>query len=109
MQPSLLPDLAHLPVTLSVFGVALLAIGLGALAGARRAETALVSGWGIAAFVTVLAGTFLRLPLPPVMYCSVWRAWAGLAGRSSRAPAASRSWSGGWLAGWRCWRFRCCC
>ncbi len=77
MQPSLLPDLAHLPVTLSVFGVALLAIGLGALAGARRAETALVSGWGIAAFVTVLAGTFLRLPLPPVM---VLLCLAGLGG-----------------------------
>ena len=67
MQPSLLPDLAHLPVTLSVFGVGLLAIGLGALAGARRAETALVAGWGIAAFVTVFAGTSLRLPLQPVM------------------------------------------
>ncbi len=77
MQPSLLPDLAHLPVTLSVFGVALLAIGLGVLAGARRVETALVSGWGIAACVTVLAGTLVPLPLEPVM---LLLGGAGLAG-----------------------------
>lgn len=77
MQPSLLPDLAHLPGTLSVFGIALLAIGLGALAGARRVESALVCGWGIAAFVTVLAGALLRVPLEPAM---LLLGGAGLAG-----------------------------
>jgi len=67
VPPSLLPDLGHLPEMFSTFVVALLAIGLGGLAGARRAETALVAGWGVAAFVTILAGTLTRVPLEAVM------------------------------------------
>ena len=91
MQPSLLPDLAHLPVTLAVFGIALLAIGLGALAGARRVETALVCGWGVAAFVTVLAGTLLRIPLQPVM---LLLGVAGLAGLGWAAVSRARGMRG---------------
>ncbi len=67
MTPSLLPDLGHLPTMISTFIAALLSIGLGGLAGARRAETALVAGWGIAAFATVAVGTLTPLSLEPVM------------------------------------------
>ena len=67
MTPVLWPDLAHLPDLLSVLVAALLAVGLGALAGARRAETALIAGWGVAALATVVVGTLTALPLAPVM------------------------------------------
>ncbi len=65
--PSLWPDLGHLPAMLCVLVVAALAIGLGTLAGARRAETALIAGWGIAGLATVLVGTLSSARLERVM------------------------------------------
>jgi len=67
MTPSLWPDLAHLPALLCVLVVAALAIGLGSLAGARRAEAALIAGWGIAGGATIAIGTLSTARLGPVM------------------------------------------
>jgi len=67
MSPSLLPDLAHLPVLVVLVAVALVCIGIGAWVGARSAETALIAGWGVAGAATVVVGTLTAVPLPWVM------------------------------------------
>ncbi len=63
MSPSLLPDLAHLPVLAVLIAVALLCIGIGMWFGARSAETALIAGWGVAGAATVVVGTVTAIPM----------------------------------------------
>jgi hypothetical protein len=87
MYPSLLPDLAHLPVLITVVAVAVLCIGLGVWTGARRAETSLIAGWGVACFATVVIGTLSDIGLSRVM---VVLALAGLAGLARIGIALSR-------------------
>ena len=77
MNPSLWPDLAHLPVWAVVACIAVLCIGIGSCVGARRAETALVAGWGVAGAATVVVGTLIMSGLGWVMLAL---AAAGLAG-----------------------------
>jgi hypothetical protein len=67
VNPSLLPDLTHLPVMAGVVAVALVCIGIGSWVGARRTETALVAGWGVANAATVAMGTLTTWRLPGVM------------------------------------------
>ena len=67
MSPSLWPDLAHLPVWAVVVCIALVCIGIGSWVGARRAETALVAGWGVAGAATAIVGTLLMSGLGWVM------------------------------------------
>jgi hypothetical protein len=67
MSPSLLPDLAHLPVLAVLVAVALVSIGIGVWVGARSAETALIAGWGVAGAATVVVGTATAVPLSWVM------------------------------------------
>src|SRR5271157_1181239 len=67
MHPSLIPDVAQLTALISCVLVALLCIGLGVWTGARRAETALIAGWGVAGFATVVAGTLTSIGLSRVM------------------------------------------
>jgi hypothetical protein len=85
--PSLWPDLAHLPALLCVLVVAALAIGLGVLTGARRAETALIAGWGVAGLATVMVGTLSAARLEPVMLAL---GVAGLGGLVGTGIAAAR-------------------
>ncbi|HLY89904.1 MAG TPA: hypothetical protein VKQ27_13060 [Acetobacteraceae bacterium] len=77
MNPSLWPDLTHLPVWAVVVCIAGLCIGIGSWVGARRAETALVAGWGVAGAATAVVGTLLMSGLGWVMLAL---AVAGLAG-----------------------------
>lgn len=77
MNPSLWPDLAHLPVWAVVVCIAVLCIGIGSWVGARRAETALVAGWGVAGATTVVVGTLVMSGLGWVMLAL---AVAGLTG-----------------------------
>jgi hypothetical protein len=77
VNPSLWPDLAHLPVWAVVVSIAGLCIGIGSWVGARRAETALVAGWGVAGAATAVVGTLLMSGLGWVMLAL---AVAGLAG-----------------------------
>jgi hypothetical protein len=67
MNPSLLPDLAHLPVLAVLIAVALICIGIGAWVGARSAETALIAGWGVAGATTIVVATATAIPLSWVM------------------------------------------
>lgn len=87
MMASVWPDLAHLPVLLSVLLVAALTVGLGSLAGARRAETALIAGWGIGGLATVVVGTMSTTRLGPAMLAL---GVLGLAGLVRIALAATR-------------------
>lgn len=87
MTPSLWPDLVHLPAMLLVLGVAALTVGLGVVVGARRAETALIAGWGTASLATVAVGTLTALPLGPVLLVL---GAAGVAGVVWIAVAAAR-------------------
>jgi len=86
-EPGLWPDLAPLPALLCVLVVAALAIGLGFLAGARRAETALIAGWGVAGLATVVVGTLSYARLEPVMLVL---GLAGLGGLVTAGVAAAR-------------------
>jgi hypothetical protein len=79
MEPSLFPDLAHLPAFIATCVVAVCCIGLGVWTGARRVETALIAGWGMACFVTVVAGTLTGIGLSWVMLGLAAAAVAGLA------------------------------
>ena len=63
MNPSLLPDLAHLPVLAVLVAVAVVCIGIGVWVGARSAEIALIAGWGVAGAATVVVGTLTAIPL----------------------------------------------
>lgn len=67
MIPTLLPTLSDLNRAASIGVILLLTIGLGLLIGARRLETGFFTGWGAAAFVTVIIGTETRIPLSDVM------------------------------------------
>lgn len=78
MNPSLWPDLTHLPVWAVVVCIALLCIGIGSWVGARRAETALVAGWGVAGAATVVVGTLLVSGLGWVMLALAVLGVAGL-------------------------------
>jgi hypothetical protein len=79
VNPSLLPDLAHLPVMVGVAAVALICIGIGSWVGARRAETALVAGWGVASAATVAVGTLTNSRLPWVMLVLAVAGFGGIA------------------------------
>ena len=61
----LLPSFADLCQALRFALVAALTCGLGFLAGARRLETALFTGWGVACLVFVVAGCLLGSSLIP--------------------------------------------
>jgi hypothetical protein len=61
------PTLAPLPAFIRLLGVAAMTTGLGTLAGARRIETALVAGWGLAGLATLIAGTLGATDLTPLM------------------------------------------
>lgn len=78
MDPSLLPDLAHLPVLVTVSAVAALCVGLGVWVGARRAETALIAGWGVGCCFTVVIGTLTDIGLSHVMMALALAGFAGL-------------------------------
>ncbi len=79
VNPSLLPDLAHLPVMVGVAAVAVICMGIGSWVGARRAETALVAGWGVASAATVAVGTLTTSRLPWVMLVLAVLGFSGLA------------------------------
>jgi hypothetical protein len=78
MTLSLVPDIADLSVLLCVCGVAVLCAGLGIWTGARRVETALIAGWGVAGLATVAAGTLTGLGLSNVMAALALGGGAGL-------------------------------
>lgn len=63
MSAGLIPDLSQLMVLLLTALVGVLCIGLGSWTGARRAEVALIAGWGVAAFVSLVFGTLTSVPL----------------------------------------------
>ena len=67
MNPSLVPDPAHVAVLIGTAVVAVLCIGIGVWVGAKRAETALIAGWGSAGLATVAAGTLTSIGLSSVM------------------------------------------
>src|ERR1700722_8175552 len=67
MLAALLPDATQLSLVAATAVVAALCAGLGHWAGARRVETALLAGWGLAGLVTVVIGTLTSLPLTPVL------------------------------------------
>jgi hypothetical protein len=67
MNPSLVPDIAQVAVLIGTAVVAMLCIGIGVWVGARRAETALIAGWGAAGLATVMAGTLTNIGLSLVM------------------------------------------
>jgi hypothetical protein len=91
VNPSLWPDLAHLPVWAVVICTAALCIGIGSWVGARRAETALVAGWGVAGAATAVVGTLLMSGLDWVMLALAAAGLAGLvrilAGRTAMRSA----------------------
>ncbi len=66
LLPGLLPALPDLWQVLRFAIVVILACGLGFLAGARRMETALFTGWGLACLVFVAAGCLAQASLAPV-------------------------------------------
>jgi hypothetical protein len=82
MLAALLPDATQLSLVAATALVAALCAGLGHWAGARRVETALLAGWGLAGLVTVVIGTLTSLPLTPVL------AVLGLAGVTGVVHAA---------------------
>ncbi len=90
MNPSLIPDLAQLTALIGSVIVALLCIGVGVWTGARRAETALIAGWGVAGFATVVAGTLTSIGLSVVMMVLAVAGALGLvrAGMRSRSERA---------------------
>lgn len=77
LQPGLFPGPADLSQALRFAVVVTLTCGLGFLAGARRAETALFTGWGIACLAFVAAGCLARTGLAPI---ALLLAFAGAAG-----------------------------
>ena len=81
----LIPDAAHLPALAAILCVAILCIGLGSLVGARRAETALIAGWGLGGAISVVVGTLTALPLWPVMLAAGLAGCAGIAREIARA------------------------
>ncbi len=82
MLAAIVPDAAQIVLVAAVAIVAGLCIGLGHWTGARRIETALVAGWGIAGLATVAAGTLTAIPLTPVL------AALGIAGATGTARMA---------------------
>ena len=66
LQPGLLPAPADLYQAARFALVVMLTSGIGFLAGARRAETALFTGWGIACLVFVAVGCLTPISLAPV-------------------------------------------
>ena len=67
-------------VALATYAVAMSALLLGTLAGARRPSVALVSGWGIAVSVLTLGGTLTDIGLTKLLaglglvsLCGLWR------------------------------------
>src|ERR1700733_3056146 len=78
MNPSLVPDIAHMGVLIGTLVVAMLCIGIGVWVGARRAETALIAGWGAAGLATVMAGTLTNIGLSFVMIALAAVGAAGL-------------------------------
>ena len=78
LQPGLLPSLADLLQALRFGIVVLLTCGVGFLAGARRAETALFTGWGIACLVFVAAGCLAQTDLAPAAFILLVCGAAGL-------------------------------
>jgi hypothetical protein len=78
MNPSLVPDLAQVTVLLDVVVVAMVCIGIGVWTGARRAETALIAGWGVGGFATVVAGTLTGIGLSFVLVALAAIGAAGL-------------------------------
>jgi hypothetical protein len=82
MLAAIVPDAAQISLVAAVAIVASLCMGLGHWIGARRIETALVAGWGIAGLATVAAGTLTAIPLTPVL------AVLGVAGAAGSARMA---------------------
>ncbi len=66
LQPGLLPALPDLLQALRFAIVVVFTCGLGFLTGARRMETALFTGWGLACLVLVAAGCLAQAGLTPV-------------------------------------------
>lgn len=67
MLAAIVPDAAQISLVAAVGIVAGLCAGLGHWFGARRIETALVAGWGIAGLASVATGTLTAVPLTPVL------------------------------------------
>ncbi len=65
LQPGLFPAPADLYQALRFAAVVVLTCGVGFLGGARRAETALFTGWGIACLVFVAVGCLTTVGLAP--------------------------------------------
>src|SRR3954447_1225883 len=85
MNATLIPSPAQLEVLLLTAIVAVLCIGIGLWTGARRAETALVAGWGVAALASIIVGTLTGVGLAWVMLALALAGSAGLA-RLALAP-----------------------
>src|SRR5580698_3234265 len=66
MSARLFPDLSQLLALLLTALVGLLCIGLGLWTGTRRAEIALIAGWGVAALASLVLGTLTNIPLSAV-------------------------------------------
>ncbi len=66
LQPGLFPSPADLYQALRFAVVVMLTCGIGFLAGARRAEAALFTGWGIACLAFVAGGCLTAFGLAPV-------------------------------------------
>jgi hypothetical protein len=67
MLPSLLPNYSHFSSFAAGLFTAVISIGIGRIMGLRRAEIALVGGWGVAAIATVFFGTLTNLSLSIIM------------------------------------------
>ncbi len=78
LQPGLLPGPADLLQAWHFAVVVILTCGLGFLAGARRPETALFTGWGVACLVSVGSGCLAGAGLAPVALLLALLGTAGL-------------------------------
>ncbi len=66
MSARLFPDVSQLLALLLTALVGLLCIGLGGWTGTRRAEIALIAGWGVAALASLVFGTLTEIPLSAI-------------------------------------------
>lgn len=94
---SYLPDLMHLAILALLLLVAAVCAGLGALAGARQWETAVVAGWGVATGAATVAATLARAGLPVVMagLLAAGLLGLGLVVRSAVRPGTGAALDGG--------------
>jgi len=88
LQPGILPGPGDLLQALHFAIVVVLTCGLGFSAGARRVETALFTGWGIACLVFVATGCLTQAGLATAALCLALAGVAGLIQRFWRAPGS---------------------